>query len=64
MKKKSKKPVLSSQKKAGTENEDEVPVDTTDNVNKDLEDANMLPNDALDESKDPAVLAQLIPKNL
>ena len=64
MKKKPKKPVLSSQKKAGTENEDEVPDDATDNVNKDLEDANFLPNDALDETKDPAVLAQLIPKNL
>ena len=53
-----------SQKKDGTENEDVVPKDATDNVNKDLEDDNFLPNDALDESKDPAVLAIMIPKNL
>ena len=64
MKKKGKKPVLSSQKKGGTENENEVPVDDTDNVNKDLEDANFLPNDALDATKDPEVIAKLIPKNL
>jgi hypothetical protein len=64
MKKKAKKPVLSSQKKDGAENENEVPVDASDNVNADLEDANFLHNDALDASKDPEVLAKLIPKNL
>jgi len=34
-----------------------LPVDATDDVNKDLEDANLLANDALDASKDPEILA-------
>jgi hypothetical protein len=56
---KKKKPVLSSKK----ENENEVPDDSTDNVNKDLEDQNLeLANDAL--TKDPAEIEKLIPRNL
>ena len=63
------KPVLSSSRAAGNKDgvgngDDDIPVDATDNVNKDLEDANLLPNEALDPSKDPAVLEQLIPRNL
>ena len=41
-----------------------MPQDTTDNVNKDLEDANLLHNDALDEEMDAETLAKLIPRNL
>ena len=63
------KPVLSSSKaaanKGGVGNADaDIPVDATDSINKDLEDANLLPNEALDPSKDPALLEKLIPRNL
>ena len=52
------KPVLSSQKTGGAPGEEEsLPTDATDDVNRDLEDDNLLPNDALDISGDPAVLA-------
>jgi hypothetical protein len=52
------KPVLSSQKKQ----EDEIPTDDTDNVNKDLEDQNLIENDL--DTKDPAEIEKLIPRNL
>ena len=41
-----------------------MPKDSTDNVNKDLEDANFLQNDALDIVYEPEQLALMIPKNL
>ena len=59
------KPVLSSQrKKDGADDEEQLPEDATDDINRDLEDDNFLPDDALDASKDPEVLEKLIPRNL
>ena len=57
--KKKKKPVLSSQK---GDKENEVPEDATDNVNKDLEDANFLQDDALEYDKE--TIEAMIPRNL
>jgi len=33
-----------------------LPDDATDDINRDLEDENFLPNEALDQAKDPEVL--------
>jgi hypothetical protein len=41
-----------------------VPQDTTDNVNKDLEDANFIQNDATNIIYEPEEIAAMIPKNL
>lgn len=41
-----------------------MPKDNTDNVNKDLEDANFLQNDAFDIIYEPEQLALMVPKNL
>ena len=49
---------------AKKKNGEAMPNDTTDNVNKDLEDANFLQNEALDIIYDPEQIAAMIPKNL
>ena len=41
-----------------------MPRDNTDDVNKDLEDANFLQNDANTIVTDPEMLAKMIPRNL
>ena len=59
--------MLSSQKinKNLVDEEGELlPADRTDAINRDLEDDNFLPNDAIDVEKDPEVLERLIPRNL
>ena len=51
-----KKKANQAKKKAGQQNgdgKDYIPQDTTDNVNKDLEDANFIHNDAFDIIYDP-----------
>lgn len=46
---------------AAADSENVLPTDATDNVNKDLEDDNMLPQD---EVLDPEVIEAMIPRNL
>ena len=50
---------MSSQVKTG----EEIPEDKTDDVNKDLEDQNIIPNDAIGEL-DAEEIEKLIPRNL